>query len=504
MAKTTTTISTAKFTELRKISSIISENKKSIESKENSEQKDYFSSKENALSAILPGYVILPKVYHSIFVDPIKELFTNHFDKILQDMATSEDGDIPFRDWLDAIQQRKDQYLREPTHAFHYLINDLFAGWLDSESRFGIKPPDNEVVPPLVRWGRPDMGPYTVAVRSRVKQEYGISMSVVTMGPALSRNIAMWGSLAHECGHDITLADNGLLEECTQKLYSQILNARELQGQEVVYNGSREPLPKRAAEAWAFWISETVADVLGLLNFGPSSGISFATMIIGLRNGVLSTAGLPNDRHPIDALRVFMAADLVRDISSLNADIRNSWADALIKITEKYIRNKNTIELQWVSPAGALSTVQFPFEAMRETTKVVAKTLAFDRLETLENHYLAEINTWADNDEAIAVRIADNLVSEKEPSIESGFGETKIYPAHLIAGAVYALTESSNMSAITDLTISALSRLYDKDKVWSAFPLLGIGDLVLHSFIPSFNNIKRTRKSRNARSTKSS
>ena len=124
--------------------------------------------------------------------------FTNHFHEILQDIATSGEGDIPFRDWLDAIQQRKDQYLREPTHAFHYLINDLFVGWLDSESRFGIKPPDNEVVPPLVRWGRPDMGPYTVAVRSRLKQEYGISMSVVTMGPALSRNIAMWFSKLNE------------------------------------------------------------------------------------------------------------------------------------------------------------------------------------------------------------------------------------------------------------------------------------------------------------------
>jgi hypothetical protein len=119
MAKTITTISAAKYSKLSKISSMISENRKSIESKENSEQKDYFSSKENALSAILPGYAVLPKVYHSIFVDPIKELFTNHFDEILQAMTTSEEGDIPFRDWLDAIQQRKDQYLKEPTHAFH-------------------------------------------------------------------------------------------------------------------------------------------------------------------------------------------------------------------------------------------------------------------------------------------------------------------------------------------------------------------------------------------------
>ena len=83
MAKTITTVSAAKYAELSKISSLISENRKSIESKENSEQKVYFSSKENALSAILPGYAVLPKVYHSIFVDPLKELFTNHFHEII-------------------------------------------------------------------------------------------------------------------------------------------------------------------------------------------------------------------------------------------------------------------------------------------------------------------------------------------------------------------------------------------------------------------------------------
>jgi hypothetical protein len=468
-----------------------------------SEQRDYFSSKENALSAILSGYAILPKVYHSVFVDPLKELFTNHFDQVLQDISASGGDDIPFRDWLDSIQQRNDKYLREPTHAFQYLMNDLYAGWSDSESRFGIKPPDNQVVPPLSRWGRPDMGPYTVAVRSRLRQEFGVAMSVVTMGPALSKNIAMWGALAHECGHDITIADNGLLEGRAQKIYSQILNARELQGQEVIYNGSPEPLAKRAAEVWKFWITETIADVLGILNFGPSSGIAFATLVIGLRNGTLSTRGSANDSHPIDALRVFMAADLVREISSLNGDTRKSWADALIKITEKYIRSKNKFELGWGSPSGFSPTVEFPFEAMRETTKIVAKTLAFGQLETLENHYLAEVNTWADNDETIAVRIADNFLSEKEPSTESRPGETKVHPAHLIAGAVYALTESSNLSAITNLTVSALSKSYDKDKVWSGFPLLGMGDLFVHGFIPSFKNTMRTRKSRNAKSTKS-
>jgi hypothetical protein len=52
---------------------------------------------------------------------------------------------------------------------------------------------------------------------------------------------------------------------------------------------------------------------------------------------------------------------------------------------------------------------------MRQTTKIVAKTLGFEEFETLEDHYLAESNTWADNDEIIAGRIAGDLLNNKEP-----------------------------------------------------------------------------------------
>jgi hypothetical protein len=169
----------------------------------------------------------LPKTYHSVFVTPLEDLFKNHFDKVTG-INDQSGGDIPFRDWLDSIQQRNDRYLLPQTHAFQDVVNDLFAGWLDSESRFGVKPPDNEVVPPLPRWANPKRGPYTIAVNLELQQEFGVRMSVVIMGPTLSKNIAMWGALAHECGHDITIADNGLLEEFAKNINSEILKSPEL------------------------------------------------------------------------------------------------------------------------------------------------------------------------------------------------------------------------------------------------------------------------------------
>ena len=126
------------------------------------------------------------------------------------------------------------------------------------------------------------------------------------MGQAYARNVALWGALAHECSHNITLADNGLLNECADKVYSDILNTPEFQGHMVTYNGIQEPFVNRAAEVWKFWIVETVVDVMGFLNFGPASAIAFASLIIPFRNGrLLVLIGQPNDPHPINALELF-------------------------------------------------------------------------------------------------------------------------------------------------------------------------------------------------------
>jgi len=479
-------ISPSNYSELKDISSLITRNKSFIDSEEDSEKKDYFTSKENALSAILPGYDLLPQVYHAVFVTPLKELFTNYFDLVASHINMN--SDIPYRDWIDTIQQRKEGYLKSATNSFQVVLDDLFSGWLDSESRLRIKPPDNQTLSPLARWANPQMGPYTVAVNQLgTSHEYGIKMSVVTMGPAISRNISIWGAVAHECGHDITFADNGLLAECARLVYSQILKAPQLQGQEILYNGTKEPLATRAAEVYKFWMYEIVADVLGVLNFGPASGIAYAAFLIPLRSGKLRSWGAANEAHPIDALRIFLVADLVRQISSLNANVRNSWSDALEGIIGKYISHKDKFVLgHGQDESHFYPTVEFPFESMRETTKIVAKTLAFGELETLEKHYLAEINTWADNDEIIAVRIANDLLNKKEPSLDSQSGETKIYPAHLVAGSIYAIAESADISNITDLATLALSKLYDKNAVWGGFMPSQMSDFFIHRFAPKF------------------
>jgi hypothetical protein len=40
-----------------------------------------------------------------------------------------------------------------------------------------------------------------------------------------------------------------------------------------------------------------------------------------------------------------MAADLVREITSLNANIRNGWSETQMRIIDEYIDNKKKFEL---------------------------------------------------------------------------------------------------------------------------------------------------------------
>jgi len=310
-------------------------------------------------------------------------------------------------------------------------------------------------------------------------------MSVVTLPPSFSKNIALWGSIAHECAHDIVGAYDGLLEECTEKVYSEITNSRELQGHFVEYNGRRQPLPIRAAEVWKYWMNETIADVLGILNFGPASGIALASLLIPLRKGKLITDGIPDDVHPIDAIRIFLAADLIREIPSLNSEIANNWADSFTSIIDKYISNKSSFTLSRQTSTGPIPTIVFPFEEMKDTCKIVAKTLAFSPMSTLLNHSFNEINTWTDMHESTAIRIAEELLDKKEPSFEAKTGEAKVYPAHIVSGAVIALSNSPKTSEITDLAISALNKSYDRNPVWQGYPIVFKSDLFIHKFFHS-------------------
>ena len=160
-----------------------------------------------------------PPLYQTNFCTPfiatIEALGATAFAKILaRDPHRESTAGLLF-DLAQAVLQPGEDYQQGPTRAYQEFISDLYDGYLGAESRHGVKSPDRGVIPPLVKWGNPDFGPYTWPVDATAS--FKVKAGVVNLPPAnASAGLVAWGALGHETsGHDILHADNGLLEELT-------------------------------------------------------------------------------------------------------------------------------------------------------------------------------------------------------------------------------------------------------------------------------------------------
>ena len=444
-----------------------------------------FGTQKKALAIIDSGYRRLPPIYEDPFLNPLKKLTTDvEYALILERLHARGNG--PWSDWLAAIGQRQPGSLQKATQAFEETISDLYDGFLSMEERRGVKPPDHQTVSPLVKWGNPRSGPYTWPATTGLR--LGMEMSVVSMPPAYARNIALWAALGHETGgHDILHADEGLLAEIATLVERRILDAgkkRPLRGTFAQVNGRRVPVAEFAAYYWKHCIDETASDVCGLINLGPAAGVGLAVLLIPIRNNTLPTVNHVEDVHPIDALRIFLAAEVVEDIPDLELSLARAWSKALAAVADQYIPNKSGFGLYSVDAAGnPYWEAVIPYEPMLETVRVVASTIAFTPLESLENHSLSEINTWSNSDERLTVRLAQDFLSGRSPSLAAGPAGETIYAAHVLSAAVLALANGAPIEPSTERAINALVELYNQNPVWRGFPVRYRGDVYQHPFV---------------------
>lgn len=463
-----------------------------VKSDEDAPGTDY-STKDKALHIIEDGYTRLPGVYKDVFLDPIKNLLntTTNYAAILDywDISDGQRGRGPWHDWLASVNQRIVKFQSDATHAFEESLADLYDGFLSMEEGKRIRPPDFETVSPLALWGFPKDAPYTWP--SDVGAEINMKMSTVMLPPAYSKNIALWSSIGHETGgHDILHAYRGMLDELGSKVAAKLLegeNDPALRGY-VITNGRQETVARFAAKYWKERIDETASDVCGLLNIGPAAGLSLAALLIPLRGGKLVSRGNSKDVHPIDALRIFLAADVIRNTKELDVNIANAWANLLESIADKYIDDKSAFYLLSQNTNRTLHVdAAMPHKLMRETIKIVGDTIANSPLLTLGGHALSDVNTWANTDEVLTTRIINDLLGGNEPSLDPGPDAQKVYAAHILAAGTIALAKSSNnMSETTDMAIKSLNKLYDQNPVWHGLPIHFRSEIDKHNIVPFY------------------
>ena len=374
------------------------------------------------------------------YVSKLDELGPTGFGEILTDDPGKQGKARLMLDIAHAILQNGEKYSERAMDAFQEVVSDLYDGFLRAEGKIGVKPPDKGGIPPLVKWGGANFGPYTWPV-DMTSYWFGLQTAIISLPPTSARcGLLNWAALSHEtAGHDILNADTGLLPELKTVVRKTLEKAN---------------LGHSLPAYWARRLEESASDVLGILNMGPAGGIG---LIGAYRGRNAARAGIPKlrsempkgDPHPADVLRGFLAASTVRLLSFDGAD---DWADCLAEETAKDV---SSIRLDGIEVGEA--------EA-RLSAEVVAKTLVHSKVESLENHSLGEIQDWRDNDEGIVEELHAilNTASELPDDYASG-----IYAAHAVAAAIMAaISKDANLPLLFDKMLAMLKKMHYKNPSW--------------------------------------
>src|SRR4030095_8537196 len=137
------------------------------------------------------GRAKLPPLYRDSmltpFINTLRQTGEQGFNRILIRDPQREGLGGLMMDIAQAILQQGEGFASVPTDAFEEVVSDLYDGFLSAEDRQGVNPPDRGVIPPLVKWGNPDFGPYTWPIDAT--SVFGCQAAVVSLPPANTRQI---------------------------------------------------------------------------------------------------------------------------------------------------------------------------------------------------------------------------------------------------------------------------------------------------------------------------
>jgi hypothetical protein len=396
------------------------------------------------------------------YIDTLNMLGESGFVQVLLRDPNREGEACLMLDIAQAILSHGDDVNKKATDALQEVVSDLYDGFLSEEDRRDIKPPDIEIVAPLVKWSNSDNGPYTWPVDSTIN--FGVKAAIVNLPYAnAQRGIFAWAALGHEsAGHNIISANINLRQELRDGLRNSMHN---------------ENLPSLLSDYWSSRVDETASDVLGVLNMGPTAGIALIGYFRALNAAMggkpqLRNIGPSNDPHPADILRGYLAAFTASLLSFSN---RNRWAEAIEAETDK---DANMVQL------GENDIISQ--EDAKKSAYIAANCMVKAKMESLGNHALGEIQNWHDDDEDL-VRQVRPILKAIDPLPENYSKD--LYAAHVVAAAIVeSLQGRIEVSMIFARMINILKTLHDKNPSWGPLYVKYPGNVVpLNAYIPFKN-----------------
>jgi hypothetical protein len=398
------------------------------------------------------------KAIYEPFVAVVDQLTDADFEKIVNDEQESSF----FFDFAQAIIQHCDGYRAVATGAFEEVVSDLYDGFLSAEDRRNIKIPNQSPLAPIVKWGNPEDGPYTLPADATA--QLNVTCAIVNMPPSISKGVmAGWASLAHEtAGHDISHSDKGLLPEMQQDVKKAILADKTIKNSKI---------KTELANYWSSRIDETSADIMGILNMGPAASIGTIPLFRAFLHrfnlpAKLRSEGPKDDEHPADILRVMLGSALVKLLSFSDA---SAWSTAILA---EGLKDLGTIVLDGSSNTKGITV---DAKSAQRSADIVAKILAQKPFNSLQQHALQEIQDWSNDDEVIVkgLRQVINGSTTATPDVLKN-----AYAAHVVAAGIYeSLLVKQEIAPLFTNMLTLLKQMHDDNPAWGPLPILHRGDM---------------------------
>lgn len=403
----------------------------------------------------------LPASYQQAFLQPFIAFLNQTGASQIEKILNSDHWMRPvIDDVYQAIVQNANPEIQVATDAFQEVASDLYDDFLYKESRLKVKAPDLEILPPLVKWGS-EGGPYTYGANdlSEIFGEKFMTTVVVLPASHLIAGLSGWSALGHEVGgHDVLMADIGLLEEIRNAVYTQ-----------VIHSDVSPKYKKYLAGYWAYKnpqsddmrVNETASDVLGTLHLGPVFGMGILAYFPGYfsPDQTISHEGSYDDAmgpHPVSIIRPFVIARVINALPIKNA---GSWSALIEKEALKQLGNNKIILYQ--GRTGHAIPTEDMIESARATADAIAKTL----LKTLENHSLIGIQEWKEKDETISL-VLQNALENGSP-LPTEYDNSGFFARHVVSAATTSsLKHGANIPLLFSRMQGFLAEMHAKNPDW--------------------------------------
>ncbi len=101
----------------------------------------------------------------------------------------------------------------------------------------------------------------------------------------------------------------------------------------------------------------------------------------------------------------------------------------------------------------------------KKSAEIVAKTIVWNKMESLGNHALGEIQDWSNDDETIVKQLRPLLTTTGQ--LPESFASAGIYAAHAVAATVMeALSKDADIPLLFSRMLGMLKAMHDANPAW--------------------------------------